>query len=116
MTEVESIEELQKELERLKAENLKREIAKEKAKIEEEEALKKKEAEEKIREEIRAEEHSKIMEELATKEETVNEKPETLEAKTKAERLKANMMKKYGYTGKTYEERIRDLVDKGYKW
>ena len=116
MSNEKTVEELQEELERLKEENLKREIAKEKAKVEEAEALKKQEAEDKLREELREEEHSKILEEMATKEETVEEKPEMLEKMDKAELLSHNMVKKYGLTGKKYEDLIRDVVDKGLKW
>jgi len=116
MADEKTVEQLQAELERLKKQNLEREIAKEKARIEREEALKKEEEELKLREEIRAEEKSKILEEMATKEEISEEKPETFEKMEKAEQFKHNMVKKYGLTGKTYEDRIRDLVDKGLKW
>jgi len=116
MSNEKTVEELQSELERLKKENLEREVAKEKAKADEAEALKKQEAEEKLREEIRAEEQSKILEEMVTKEVTSKESPETLEKLNKAELLSHNMVKKYGLTGKKYEDLIRDVVDKGLKW
>jgi hypothetical protein len=116
MSDEKTLKELQEELERLKKENLEREIAKEKQIILEAEAQKKQEEELKVREEIRAEEHSKILEEMATKEDVSEEKPETLERMEKAEQFKHNMAKKYGLTGKNYEDRIRDLVDKGLKW
>jgi len=117
MTE-KTVGELQAELDMLKKQNLERQIAAEKAKFEEEEALKAKEAEEKLRKELYEEAKLKVMEEMGEKT-TIDggNAPETMSATNgKLQLLKENHTKKYGLTGKTYEERIRDLVDRGYKW
>ena len=111
-----TIDELEAELSALKKANLEKQIAEEKAKVDEAEKLEKEKEEEELRNKIREEEHSKILADMNEKSTVKEENPETLERKSKAEAFKQNMVKKYGLTGKTYEDRIRDLVDGGQKW
>jgi hydroxylamine reductase (hybrid-cluster protein) len=112
-----SIDELKAELDMLTKQNYERQIAVEKAKLEADMLKVKEEEEHKLRDKIREEEHSKILTELSGISKVSKEAPENLKSNSRLVQLKQNMVQKYpGYTGKTYEERIIDLVDKGIKW
>lgn len=129
MSDEKTVEELSAELERLKKENLEREIAIERAKIDAEEKLKKEKEETTLREKIHNEEREKVLTEMKDKSKVTKQTPEVLKQK-ETDDFKSNFIthfnqkfedegkktNKHQYTGLTYEERIKKLVDGNISW
>ena len=101
-----TIEELQKELADLKAQNLQREIEAEKAKVEEAKKAEEKATRAELEEKIRLQ----VLKEMEVPSKVVNEdKPEMVNASSShLEEFKAKHFKRLGLTGMSYEDLCKE--------